>query len=79
MILAFDSPSQRLSYSLWAIIYAGGKHFTVRFCKQSGMWWKHNGQVASGVPQLDSVRSEVDLLMNGLRFAHLLIYRSDSY
>ena len=79
MILTFDSPSQQLSYSLQAIIYSGGKHFTVRFRDQSGMWWKHDGQVASGVPQLDNIQSEANLLMNGTRFAHLLIYRSDNH
>ena len=79
MILTFDSPSQQLSYSLQAIIYSGGKHFTVRFRDQSGMWWKHDSQVASGVPQLDNIQSEANLLMNSTRFAHLLIYRSDNH
>jgi len=79
MTLTFDSPSQQLRYSLRAIIYSGGKHFTARFREQSNKWWKHDGRVASGVPQPDNVRSPTDLLMNGTRFAHLLIYRSDDH
>ena len=47
----FDSPSKKPSYSLQAIIYSGGKHLTVRFRDQS----THG-------PQLDNIRSEVDLL-----------------
>ena len=34
----FDSPSQKLSYSLQATIYSGGKHFTVHFRDQPGLW-----------------------------------------
>ena len=77
--LKFDSPSKQLSYTLQAVIYSGEKHFTLRFREPSGVWWKHDGQLASGVPQRDSIQSEADLLMNGLRFAYLLIYRRDGY
>lgn len=83
LTLTFDSPSQRLSYTLQAIIYSGEKHFTIRFRERSDerpdVWWKHDGQAALGVPQRDNVRSEADLLMNGSRFAYLLIYRRDSH
>ena len=79
LTLTFDSPPQQLNYSLRAIIYAGGNHFTVRFRDKSGNWWRHDGRVASGVPQPDDVQSEVDLLMNGARFACTLIYRRDDY
>lgn len=77
LTLTFDSPPQQLSYSLRAIIYAGGNHFTARFRDQSGSWWRHDGQVSSGVPQADDIQSEVQLLMNDTRFASLLIYRRD--
>lgn len=79
LTLAFDSPPQRLTYSLRAVIYAGSNHFTVRFREQSGMWWRHDGRVASGVPQPDNVQSEAELLMNDTRFACTLIYRRDNY
>ena len=79
LTLTFNSPSQQLGYSLRAIIYAGGYHFSVRFREQSGRWWKHDGQVASGVPQPDDVRSEAELLMNDTRFAYILIYRRDDH
>jgi len=79
LALTFNSPSQQLGYSLRAIIYAGGYHFSVRFREQSGRWWKHDGQVASGVPQPDDVQSEAELLMNDTRFAYILIYRRDDH
>jgi len=79
LILTFDSPSQRLGYSLRAIIYAGGNHFSVRFRERSGGWWKHDSQVASGVPQPDDIRSEAELLTNGTHFACILIYRRDGH
>ena len=75
--LTFDFPPQRLSYSLHAIIYAGGNHFTIRFRKQSGRWWKHDGQLSSGVPQPNGIRSKAELLTNGTRFTCILIYRCD--
>ena len=78
LTLTFDSPPQQLNYGLWAIIYAGGNHFTMHFCDKSGNWWRHNGRVASGVPQPDDVQSEVDL-MNGAHFACTLIYCRDDY
>ena len=79
LTLEFHSPSQQLRYSLRAIIYAGGHHFTVRFRDQSGRWWKHDGQVASGVPQPDNFQSEAQLLMNHTRFACILIYHRDGH
>ncbi|KAF9779748.1 hypothetical protein BJ322DRAFT_1086264 [Thelephora terrestris] len=78
LALTFDSPSQRLSYSLRSIIYAGQNHFTIRFCEQSGKWWRHDGQIASGVPQPDNIQSESQLLMSGARFACIFIYRRDA-
>lgn len=77
LTLTFDSPPQRLSYSLRSIIYAGQNHFTVRFREQSGRWWNHDGQIASGVPRPDDVHSEAQLLTNGGRFACIFIYRRD--
>ena len=77
LTLTFDSPIQQLSYSLRAIIYAGGNHFTTRFCDRSGRWWNHDGQLFSGVPQPDDIQSEAELLANGTRFACIYIYHRD--
>ena len=77
LTLTFDSQPQRLDYSLRAIIYSGGRHFSVRFRAKSGEWWRHDGLVASGVPEPDNIHSEANLLMNGSRFASMLIYRRD--
>ena len=75
--LAFNSPSQQLTYSLRSIIYFGGNHFTVRLREQSGRWWKHDDQIASGVPQPDNIQSASELLTNNGRFASIFIYRRD--
>jgi hypothetical protein len=77
LTLTFHSQSFQLDYSLRGIIYSGGNHFTVRFREQSGGWWRHDGRVASGVPQPDDIQFEVDLLASGDRFACILIYRRD--
>jgi hypothetical protein len=77
LALTFDSQPLQLNYSLRAIIYSGQDHFTIRFRERSGRWWTHDGRVASGVPQPDDIRSEVDLLTNRTRFACILIYRRD--
>jgi hypothetical protein len=75
--LTFDSPSQQLRYSLRAIIYAGGNHFTTRFRDQLGRWWKHDGRLFLGVPRPDNIQSEVELFTNDTRFACIYIYRRD--
>lgn len=77
LTLTFNSPSTTLTYILASIIYAGGNHFTVRFREKSGRWWKHDGQIMSGVPQPDNIQSDEELLMNGERFACILIYCLD--
>ena len=79
LTITFSSPPQQLTYSLRAIIYSGGNHFTVRFREESGEWWKHDGQLASGVPQPDNVQSEAELLTNNGRFANAFIYRRDDH
>ena len=44
-----------------------------------GMWRKHRGRVVSRVPQPNGIQPEVDLLMNGVRLAHLLNYGHDGH
>ena len=77
LTLTFNSPIQWPRYSLRAIIYAGGNHFTARFRDRSGSWWNHDGQLFSGVPQPNDIQSEAELLVNGTRFACIYIYRRD--
>ena len=79
LALTLNSPPQQLAYSLQAIIYAGGNHFTVRFRDKSGRWWRHDGRAASGVLQPNDIQSDAQLLMNGTRFACRLIYRRDGH
>ena len=75
--LTFDFPTQQLTYSLRAIIYAGGNHFTIHFRDRSGRWWNHDGQLFSGVPQSDDIRCKAELLVNGTHFACIYIYHRD--
>lgn len=75
--LTFNSPSQQLRYSLQSAIYTGERHFTARFRDQSGAWWKHDGKIASGVPQLDDIQSGAELLSNDDKFACIFVYRRD--
>jgi hypothetical protein len=79
LTLTLNGPHLQLSYSLRAIIYSGKDHFTLRFRDQSGRWWNHDGQIASGIPQPEVVQSEEELLMNGLRFACIYIYCRDGH
>lgn len=79
LTITFCSPPQQLTYSLRAIIYSGGSHFTVRFRDGSGGWWQDDGQLASGIPQPDNIQSEAELLLNNERFANILIYRRDDH
>ena len=79
LVFTFDSPHERVTYSLQSIVYAGGNHFTIRFRGRSGGWWKQDGQIDSGAPQVDSVQSDEDLLVNDRRFACIFIYRRDDH
>ena len=72
--LVFDIPGQRRVYTLEAIIYGGGRHFTARLSDQSGAWWKYDGMWSPNLLQPDRVEDEADLLENDGRVASYLLY-----
>ena len=72
--LVFGLQGQRQVYTLQAVIYLGGDHFTARFLDQSGTWWKYDGMWGFGAPRVDHIEDEVDLLENDDRRAAFLVY-----
>ena len=76
--LVFGLQDQQRAYTLQAIIYLGGGHFTARLSDRSGTWWKYDGMWRSGTPRVDYVEDEIDLLENdGRRAAFLLYFDAD--
>jgi len=76
--LVFGLQDQRQVYTLQAVIYQGGNHFTARLSNESSTWWKCDGRWRLGAPRVDRGVSEVDLLENdGRRAAFLLYCRAD--
>lgn len=73
--LVFGLPDQRQVYTLQAVIYLGGNHFTARLSDQSATWWKYDGRWRFGAPRIDDIRGEADLLKNDGRRAAFLLYR----
>lgn len=72
--LVFGSQDQRQAYTLQAVIYHGGNHFTARFSDQSATWWKYDGKWRFGAPCVDHVEDEMTLLENDNRRAAFLLY-----
>jgi len=72
--LVFGLWDQRQVYALQAVIYLGGEHFTARLLDQSATWWKYDGMWEFGVPRVDRVKDEVDLLKKDDRRAAFLVY-----
>ena len=72
--LVFGLQGQRQVYTLQAVIYHGGNHFTARLLDQSSTWWKYDGRWRFGAPRIDRVEDEVDLLENDDRHAAFLLY-----
>jgi len=72
--LVFGLKDQRQVYTLQAVIYIGGVHFTARLLDQSSTWWKYDGMWRFGAPRADHVKDEVDLLENDDRRAAFLVY-----
>lgn len=76
--LVFGPQNQRRVYTLQAVIYHGGNHFTARLLDRSATWWKYDGIQRFGVPHIDHIEDEVDLLKSdGRRAAFLLYCRAD--
>ena len=72
--LVFDLQDQRQVYTLQAVIYIGGGHFTAQFLHQSATWWKYDDMWRFGAPCIDHIEDEVDLLKNDDRRAAFLVY-----
>ena len=72
--LVFSFEDQRRIYTLQAVIYHGGDHFTARLSDRSARWWKYDGMWRFGVPRIDCVENETDLLTNDGRRASFLLY-----
>lgn len=67
-------PPQQI-YTLQAVIYLGGRHFTARIRKGPSTWWNYDGMRKLGKPQLETIETEEELLgCDGRDFA-FLIYR----
>jgi hypothetical protein len=75
--LVFGLQHQRRAYTLQAVIYFGGSHFTVRALDQSSKWWKYDGMWRFGAPRIDDVEDEADLLECDGRRAAYLLYRQE--
>jgi hypothetical protein len=72
--LVFGLPDQWQVFTLQAVIYLGGGHFTARLYDQSTMWWRYDDQWRFGAPRVDRVEDEADLLENDHRRATFLLY-----
>jgi hypothetical protein len=72
--LVFGFRDQRQAYTLQAVIYFGGVHFTARLFDRADTWWKYDSQWKFGAPRVDRVKDEIDLLDNDGRRAAFLLY-----
>jgi len=70
---------QHLIYDLHSIVYLGVDHFTAHVRDASDGWWNYDGMWEYGVPQRDHVQITADLLYNGRRCAHFMIYSHRSH
>ena len=72
--LVFGLRHQRQVYTLQAVIYIGGNHFTARFIDGQAVWWNYDDMRQFGVPHVDHINDEADLLENDGRRAAFLLY-----
>ena len=72
--LVFGAQDPHRVYTLQAVIYHGGNHFTARLLDQSATWWDYNGMSRFGEPHIDYVEDDGDLLENNGRHAAFLLY-----
>ena len=72
--LVFGLHHQRQVYTLQAVIYIGGNHFTARFFDQQATWWNYNDMREFGAPSVEHINDEADLLENDGRRAAFLLY-----
>jgi hypothetical protein len=72
--LTFDQFGEPQTFTLTAVIYLGGAHFTARWRNHLGVWWKHDGYKNCGAPVVDAVNGESDLRWCDGRRMSFLIY-----
>ena len=71
--LEINYPPQRV-YTLQAVIYLGGEHFTTCIRKGPSTWWNYDGMRKLGKPQLEVIETEEELLECDGRDLAVLIY-----
>ena len=72
--LVFGLQDQQQVYTLQAVIYLGGGHFTAWLLDQSATWWNYDGMWRFGMLHVDHVKDEVGLLKNGNQQVAFLVY-----
>jgi hypothetical protein len=73
LALTFDQFGEPRTFTLTAVVYLGGAHFTARWRDHLGVWWKHDGRKHHGSPVVDVINSESDLCeCNGRRMCYLI-------
>ena len=73
--LGHHPPAMQSMYTLQAIIYLGGGHFTARMRNGPNMWWGHDGQWRFGIPRAEVIVDEEELRHFHGRVPAFLIYR----
>ena len=72
--LTFDQFGEPRKFTLAAVVYFGGVHFTARWRDHLGVWWKCDGREHYGSPVIDVISTESDLLQCDGRRMSFLIY-----
>jgi hypothetical protein len=73
LTLTFDQFGEPRTFTLAAVVYLGGAHFTARWHDHSGVWWKYDGREHHGSPVVDVINSESDLCQcDGRRMCYLI-------
>ena len=72
--LVFGLRDQHQVYTLQAVIYLSGNHFTARFINQQAMWWNYDNMWEFGAPHIDHINNKADLLKNGGWHVEFLLY-----
>ena len=74
LALTFDQFGEPRTFTLTAVVYLGGAHFTVRWRDHLSVWWKHDGCKHCGAPVIDTINDESDLRQCDGRRMCFLIY-----
>ena len=74
LTLVFDQFDEPRIFTLTAVVYLGGIHFTTRWRDRSGVWWKYDGRERHGTPVIDTINDESDLRQYDRRRMCSLIY-----